>query len=334
MRRHRGAAVGIATAAVLLAGCTVPLPDVKPEPESAEAYPVLDEGRLDRVLGHLDTALAEADSENDPDALPPRITERAETARAAEYRLVDATDDDDDPYELQSLSTDEAAVIAAATEDWPRTVMVVTDPPEEANAARLLVLRQDEARDDYSLVGWVRLLPGVTTPETNSFDTGVAPVDPDSEDLVLEPSEVAGAYADLLDDGDDSEYADQFADDPYRELLTEEMTSLNDSLDVAGKVTQKTSGQEEVDALTTADGGAIVFGGMTSKQKYEHTVDRSTMNVGSLFAALNDGEAEVDNEITGTYAHMIVFYVPPADDEDAEVTVLGAERVLTEVTAE
>src|SRR5699024_8368067 len=136
-------------AAAGLAGCAVPVPETTPEPESTVVYPVLDEGRLDRVLAAVQESLDAADAELDADLLAPRVTERAEQTRAAAYRLAKATADEDDPYELQPLGTDDAAAAIAATREWPRTVMVVTPPPEESNAPRLLVLRQQDPRAEY-----------------------------------------------------------------------------------------------------------------------------------------------------------------------------------------
>ncbi|MPV50308.1 MULTISPECIES: hypothetical protein [unclassified Pseudactinotalea] len=317
-----------------LTGCAVPVPQSTPEPESTTVYPVLDEGRLDRVLASVQTSLADADAALDPDLLPPRITERAEAVRAAEYRLAKATKDDEEPYTPQPLGTDDVAAVVAATEDWPRTVMVATTPPAGSNAPRLLVLTQQEPRDDYSMVGWVRLLPGVSTPTVAASEIGVDPVAPDDPGLLIAPDEVAAAYAETVEKGDKADSADLFADDIYRTALRDEVKAQQKSLEVAGTVKNKVTAQDGVAALATADGGAIVYAGLTSTMTYERTVARSTMKVGSQYAALNDGEDEVDESITGSYLHMIAFYIPPADaGEDAQVSVLGAERVLTKVTA-
>lgn len=333
MRRTIAAAIAVLGIAGL-AGCSVPVPQTTPEPQSTVVYPVLDEGRLDRVLEAVQTSLDAADEALDAEQLPPRITERAEETRAAEYRLAKATKDDDDPYELQPLGTEDVAAVVSATKEWPRTVMVATNPPEGSNAPRLLVLRQEDPRADYSVVGWVRLLPGVSTPQINAAEIGVDPVAPDDADLLIAPDEVAAAYAETIEKGDDAKQADLFAENIYQKSLREELNSQQESLEVAGKVTRKVDAQEGVDALATADGGAIVFAGMTSTMTYERTVARSTMKVGSQYAALNDGEAEVNDSVTGSYLHMVAFYVPPADaGDDAQVSVLGAERVLTKVTS-
>lgn len=332
-RRIAGALLGLAGLAGL-AGCAVPVPETTPEPESTVVYPVLDEGRLQRVLDDVRTELQAADEKLDPELLPPRIAGRAEESRAAEYRLAKATADGDEPYEPRALGTDELAAVVSATKDWPRTVMVATNPPENTNAPRLLVLRQQAPRDNYALIGWVRLLPGVSTPQINAAEIGVDPVAPDDPGLIIAPDEVAAAYAETIEKGDDAEQADLFAENIYQENLRDELSAQQESLEVAGKVTRSFEVQDGVEALATADGGAIVFAGLTSTTKYERTVARSTMKVSAKYAALNDGEAEVDKSVTGTDLHMVVFYIPPADAPDgAQVSVLGAERVLSKVTS-
>lgn len=335
MRNHKRSAAmlsGAALAAALLAGCAVPVPEFTPPPAETQVFPVLDESRLDRVLAAVNDTLKEADADADKDELTPRVSGRAAQMRAWEYSLAKATKDAEleDPYTPHPLGTDPAVYVIAATPEWPREVMVITDPPENANVPLLLALAQDSPREPYTLRGWVRLMPGVTTPQVNAPASGSPQLAADDDGLLLTPEDTVAAYADLLNEGDDSEEAEKFDKDQYRTLLGEEIKALSDSLDVAGKVTQKTSPAGPVFALQTFDGGAIVFGGLTSRQTYEKTVDRATMKVGAVVAAKNKGEAEVESSLTAVYQHMIAFYVPPADS-DEKIGVLGAERVLSKV---
>ncbi len=315
-----------------LAACAVPVPEFTPPPEETQVYPVLDESRLDRVLAAVNDTLAEADADADKEELTPRVSGRAAQMRGWEYSLAKATKkaELEDPYTPQPLATDPAVAIIAATDDWPRQVMVITDPPEDGNIPLLLALQQESPRDQYSLQGWARLLPGVTTPQTDAAASGSEQLAPDSEGLILTPEETVKAYADVLNKGKDSKHAKKFAEDEYRSLLNEEKKALSESLEVAGKVTQETKQAGPTYALSTFDGGAIVLSGMTTEQKYEKTVRQAKMKVGSLVAAKNDGNSEVDSTLTAVYQHMVAFYVPAEDSED-KIDVLGAERVLSSV---
>lgn len=334
MTRARRTAAGILLGGMLaVSGCAVPVPEFTPPPEENEVYPVLDESRLERVLADVNDTLSQADDDQQKDELSPRVEGRAAQMRGWEYALAAATTEAelDKPYTPQPLGTDPAVEVVAATQDWPRQVMVITNPPEEGNTPVLMVLEQEDPRDQYSLMGWVRLMPGVTTPQMNAAATGSEQLADDADGLLLTPAETISAYADVLNKGDESDHAGDFADDPYRELIAKELTALAESLEVAGKVTQSTKEAGPVYALSTFDGGAIVFGGLTSEQQYEKTVPRATMKVGEAVAALNDGTATVDTKLTAVYQHMVAFYVPPSD-ADEKISALGAERILSKVT--
>src|SRR5699024_3265408 len=96
------------------------------------------------------------------------------------------------------------------------------------------------------------------------------------------------------------------------------------------KVTQETKPAGPTYALSTFDGGAIVLSGMTTEQEYEKTVQQAKMKVGSLVAAKNDGNSEVDSTLTAVYEHMVAFYGPAEDSADRSGR-LGAELVRSSV---
>lgn len=315
-----------------LSACAVPIPEFTPPPAESHVYPVLDDTRLERVLADVNDTLAQADEAAKRSELSPRVAGRASLMRGWEYSLAKATTaaELENPYSPQPLSTDPAVEVIAATEGWPREVMVITDPPAEGNIPLLLVLAQDEPRDPYSLRSWVRLLPATTTPQMHAPETGSALVAQDAEGLLLTPAEVVRAYADILNKGEESDFRDKFEEDMYQELLDEELKGLKDSLAIAGKVTQETKKRGSVYALETFDGGAIVVSGLRSNQTYEKTVAGAKMRVGEVVAAKNDGNAEVATKLTAVYEHMVAFYVPPADSTE-KIRILGAERVLSAV---
>lgn len=317
---------------LLLGACSVPVPEFTPPPEESQVYPVLDETRLDRVLAEINETLKEADKDADKKELTPRVSGRAAQMRGWEYSLAKATKkaDMDSPYTPQALGTSPAVSIVAATDDWPRHVMVVTDPPEEGQIPLILTLSQEHPRDEYTLRGWVRLMPGVTTPQMHAVESGSEQLDEDAEDLLLSPESAIKAYAGILNEGKDAKNYKKFEEDQYQELLSEELKGLKDSLDVAGKVSQKTTSAGEIVAMASFDGGAIVFGGLKTEQNYEKTVSQAKMRVGDLVAAKNDGNATVESKLTAVYNHMVAFYVP-AEDSEEKISLLGAERVLSSV---
>lgn len=328
--RVRAALAGLGLAA-LLAGCTPDLPEVQPDPEPAGTMPVLDEPRLERVLAEIGDVIAEADEEDDTELLATRLEDPALAIRSAEYELRSATADTDDAVGIQPLTTESDVSIVAASDTWPRTVLVVTEIPDDANGPLLIGLRQEEPHAQYRMFSWVRLLPGVTMPQTDIPATGSAEVPTDSEDYSVGPSAAVNRYADLLTQGEDSDHADLFEEDPFRELVEQETDNLASNVDEAGEFEHTTERvSDDTFAMATADGGLIVVGAMTTVYEFTKTEEAGELEVGGQLAALAPDGGEVEESLTGTYDLMVAFYVPPASD-DAQVTVLGVERVLADV---
>src|SRR5690606_34900566 len=127
-----------------------------------------------------------------------------------------------------------------------------------------LVLRQEDARSQYVLWGWTRLLPGVQMPRTADPTIGSPVLPPDAEGFVGSPAEVAAWYAEILSEGQDAEQADLFTEDVASQAIIDARTAFAEAVDEAGgELTEKyTPGEDEVFAFGTADGGALVIAGL------------------------------------------------------------------------
>ncbi|MFD1507462.1 hypothetical protein FE374_13295 [Georgenia yuyongxinii] len=327
-RRSARLAAGGAVALALLAGCSTELPQPEPEPTAETAPPVLDADRFDRVLEETAAAFAAADEARDPEALRPRVTAPALDMRAAEYRLAEAVGDDAAPSPVTTATQVEAV---AATYEFPRTGMVITQVPEGANLPLLLGFTQSEAREQFKLWGWVELFPGSTTPPLIHPDTGSAQLGADSEGLVATPAQVVERYVDTLNN-DDSEFADQFAEDPYKESSKKATTDLDSRIEAAGEASIAFEvGDDGLLALATADGGAIVLGELRSVQTIRKTVPGASLTIGGEIGALLGDDTEVRGTVSGTSDVLVAFYVPPEGGEDTVVRPLGAKTVMVEV---
>lgn len=335
MNRRRPLAVLTGAALLVgLAACTPDIPEVSPDPEPTQDEPVLDVPRLERVLADIGEHIDLADADSDPEILEARLDDPALQVRSAEYRLRDATADTDAETTLQPLTTASSVAIVAATEEWPRNVFVVTEIPDDANSPLLIGLRQDDPRDPYRMFSWVRLLPGVTTPQTDVAEVGSAPVDPDDEEFLVSPAQALENYAELLTEGSDSDFDDQFTEDPFRELVEQEADSLAENVEAAGEFSHNTQVREEdTVAMATADGGVVVLGAMRTRHTFTKTEADGEIEVGGQLAALSDSDGEVNESLRGTYHVMVALYVP-ADQDEAQITVLGVERVLASVSEE
>lgn len=325
-------AAGGALVLGLLAGCSTELPQPEPDPTAETAPPVLDEERFDRVLEEVSATITAADEARDGEALQSRVTGPALDMRQAEYRLAEATDGQASPAPITTATQVEAV---AATEDFPRTAMTITQVPEGSNLPLLMALTQPEAREQYKLWGWVELFPGIETPALISPETGSAQLAPDAEGLVATPAQVVERYVDTLNNAE-SEFAGQFAEDPYKKTARETTAQLDANIEAAGEASISFSvGDSGPLALATADGGALVLGELGSAQTIRKTVPGATLTVGGQIGALLGDDKEVRGSVTGTSDLLVAFYVPPAGGEDATIRPLGATPgggVLTEVT--
>lgn len=328
----RAIATGMA-AVFALAGCDIEVPEVSADPTPTITAPVVDEDQLTRILSQVNETLVAADEAEDADELDERVVNPARTLRAAEYRLAKATVDEDNPSQPRPLSTSPQVSIVAATDTWPRTVLVVTEIPEDTNAPLLLGLRQTEPRAPYALFHWSLLLPGVEFPAFTVPQVGVQMLEADATGFLETPKDAIAKYADVLSKGEDSDADEIFDEDAMRTLMADELKKFKENTEDAGTVEQSTKPGSLVVAMETAGGGALVLGSLATTQTFERTVSGSKMNVGGQLAALNDGEGEVEDKFIATYAHTVALLVPASGDE-ATIEVIAAERVLSSVKTE
>ncbi len=322
-------AIAALVLALSLTACAedpVPTPSPDPAPEVPEA--VVNAEQLDAILASVNETLAAADAAANAEDLSGRVTGPAARLRTAEYALSAITGDP-----VSTLSTEAQLSIVAATDGWPRTVMIVTTIPTDANLPLLLTLVQEDPRALYELHSWVRLLPGVELPQTVSSAVGSPPVAADSTALLVSPTDVVAHYADVMNNDAESEYAASFAEDSFRSYVATQVADLNTAVSDAGNASISTSAPEdgEIVALETYDGGAIVVGLLTSDLRVEKTVPRGTLTVGTVLAYGGDETVTTESPLTAHYVTSIAFYVPPAGSGEL-ITVLGAEHVLEGVT--
>jgi hypothetical protein len=208
--------------------------------------------------------------------------------------------------------------------------MAVTEPPQGGNAPLLIVLRQAEPRDQYKLVSWVRLFPGVETPEMAGPQAGSPQLPHDAEGLLASPGETVARYADVLAKGSESAHAGFFAPDTHREHVRADLETSRASVREIAEVSFIATGERDsAVSLETADGGALVVGLVRTSAGFRKTLAGSTLTLGG---DIGDwlGDGNVPSRADARHASMVAFYVPPAGE--GTVTVLGAERVLTDAS--
>ncbi|WP_024287757.1 hypothetical protein [Cellulomonas sp. KRMCY2] len=317
----------LTVAALLLAACTPPLPVPAPDAVPAAMPPAISTEQVERILADLDVTVEEADVAYSADLLDPRLTGPARAMRATEYALRLAGDTE----AITAVPPVAQTIVAPTTDTWPRTVMVITEPPEDLQAPLLLTLVQEGPRDPYRLWSWARLFPGVAVPAIAQPEVGSLPVEPDAESLAVSPKAVVEQYVDVLTSGAGSQYAASFSDDPLRAGIVATREAYAGLVVDKGSLTETYQPYESGPySIATADGGAIVVGAVQTVTTI--TLDDSTLTIGDQTAALL-GKQTVASNLAITWLSVVAFAVPPAGSTDP-ITVLGAEHSRMQVTGE
>lgn len=324
-RRSRGAV--LAAVALALAACSTPLPEPQPDAVPAALPPAVSTGQVEDVIAEVTEVLTTADAALDPALLDPRVTGPAREIRAVEYQLRTAGD----TTAITPIPPSAQTIVAPTTDDWPRTVMVVTEPPADLQPPLLLTLVQDAPRPQYRMWAWARLFPGVEMPATPQPDVGSAPVAPDDTSLAVPPSDVVHWYTDVLANGAASPHVGAFTVDPLRTGIEATRQAFAGVVGANGTLSETYVPIETAPyALATADGGAIVVGAFRTLTTI--TLTDSTLTIGDQTAALLGRQTVASNLAIG-WLSVVAFHVPAAGTPEP-ITVLGAEHSRTQVTGE
>ena len=327
MNRRAAALAGAVATGLALAACATPLPTPSPDAVPAAVQPALSTEQIEGVLADLASTLEAADAAMTPEALDARLTGPARTTREVQYLLAGGQ-----AGTITAIPHVAQTIIDPATDTWPRTVLVVTEAPEDLRAPLLLTLVQNSPREQFQLWSWVRLFPGVQMPATAQPEVGSAPVALDADTVAVPPAEVMARYVDVLTSGADSAHAAGFVpDDPLRVQIAGVRNGYASVLTEKGSITET---YQPLDtgpvAIATADGGAIVVASMQTVTSI--TLVDSTLSPTNPAAALL-GKPTVGSNLTITWLSMVAFAVPPAGSTDP-ITVLGAEHSAIQVTGE
>lgn len=288
-------------------------------------HPVILESQLDRILASVATTVAEADAAADATLLEPRVGGAAATLRSANYSVRSKADDVPAPT---AVAADPVLTSMIPTgNEWPRTVVALTQG-ESNPVPQALVLVQEDPRSSYKLMSSIQMLPGTTFPTAGSPE-GLQEIPADeSEDLLLSPEAAVAAIADYLTKPDGKNAA-TFEANSFADAITSFQSDVvadadNDSAKIT--FTHKPV-PEHTRAISTGDGGAMVFGYLdhTYSSVPEGPGDSIALE-GTVYETLT-GEESTDDGIDVRYGEAVMMYVPPAGS-DEKITVIGAAQQL------
>lgn len=298
--------------------------------EDAQA-PAVTATQADRILGRISTAVAKADDKKDAKLAATRLTGAPLAERKTNYTLRKKIDDQ--PAMDALPATGLKVVLPQAYNGWPRTVLLVADEKsgkDDTVDSTLMMMTQSDPWSNYK-VAYTGRLEAESLPDVAPAYLGAAAVQPDSSFLVMPPADIAAAYADVMDNGDKSEFAAQFATDgdPFLKGVTESRKKQLKEFDKTAKKTGKMkfaskAGAEDPLALATLESGAIVAVNVDETETVTPTDDDAVIKLpdNDQVEALT-GVKESQSGFTTTYSDQLFFYVPGVGSADAQIQLLG-----------
>lgn len=339
-RRRLVALPALAVAGVLFAGCsaeawpqfaetpsptptpTVVAPDDQPEP-------ALTMGQAERILADISETVAQADEDNDADLAAQRLDGAALAVRETNYTLRAKIKD------YASLGAIPASpikiLLPQAVDDWPRSALIVAqDEADETVPPSIMLVTQTDPWSDYKVQYIASLEASAQIPEVAPAWLGTTMVPPDSSFLVMPPQDVAAAYADVLNDGEDSEFHTAFnlEGDQFREAVAAKRAETLKNFNKTGEETgtlkfDATAGGYEPLSLATLQSGAIVAVSLDETDTVKPTDEDAVIKLdGDDAVRTLSGEEETSTGITTTFSDQLFFYVP-GQGSDEKIQLLG-----------
>ena len=291
--------------------------------------PAVTTTQADRILGRISKTIAQADEKKDAKLAATRLEGAPLAERKTNYTLRGKISGE---AALGALPTGGLKVVLPqAYEGWPRTVLLVADQKQDdAVVSTLMMISQSNPWSPYKLAYAGHLEAG-SLPDVAPAYLGAAAVQPDSSFLVMPPADIAAAYADVIDKGDKSASAGQFAtdDDPFLKGVATKRKEQLAELAKTGKGTSKltfaaASGPEQPLALATLESGAIVAVNVHETETVKPTKQDAVIKLENnpRVKALT-GVKESQSGFTTTYTDQLFFYVPGVGSADAQIRLLG-----------
>jgi hypothetical protein len=170
---------------------------------------------------------------------------------------------------------------------------------------------------------------GAQIPQLAPDWLGAALVPPDSSFLLIAPDELAAAYADIIGNGEESEFAGLFdtENDGFLAAVAEKRQATLDGFNETGEETgtmefaQQPSDTEPV-ALATLDSGAIVAVGIEEAETATPNNEDAEIRLTDPAVSFLAGEEETATGVRTTYRDQLFFFVP-AQGSTEQIRLLG-----------
>jgi hypothetical protein len=328
----------VAVSALLFTGCSAdawpqfgasPTPSPTASviiPEGQQA-PAVTKAQAERILTQIAAAVAEADETMDESLAATRLEGSALGVRSTNYTLRSEIADHAVPAAIPTRPLE--ILLPQAFDGWPRTVLAIVDD-EETKTSSILMMKQADPWSPYKISHMANLEASTEMPPLNPWYVGAAQIPPDSAFLLLPPDQVAAAYADILNKGEQSEFYGLFdvESDQFRVSIANDRAKRLEEFNETGAETGTMSfaasaGVEESLSLATLESGAIVavnvYESELVKPKNADAVIKVDTNptVKTL-----SGATQSSTGFQTTYSDQLFFYVPGQGSSE-QIRLLG-----------
>jgi len=356
-RRIRRRARGLLTipalgmAAALFVGCSSDSwPDLtgsSPTPSPTQTVitpenqkpPAVTEAQASRILQSISTTLQEADTAMDIDLASTRLDGAALKARTTDYALRAAIADRAMPAVIPTDAIE--VLLPQATESWPRTVLVLSKSKSDDTVPPvILTMTQADPWSSYKVTDMAEMQASAEVPQLAPAWLGTTVITENAAAfLTLSPTELATAFADVVDTGSGSEYSSMF--DPLSISLVDSLTASRDALQqkLVDSDSSETSSlafdiapsSEAPVALATLDSGAIVAVSLTDSETITPTSDDAVIRLtDNEPAKALTGVEEASKGFVTTYGLQLFFSVPTQGSTE-QIRLLAVHQDLINV---
>ncbi|WP_314647275.1 glycosyl transferase [uncultured Microbacterium sp.] len=336
--------------AILATGCSpeswpqVGDPSATPSPTPTviapenQKPPAVTESQAERILGEVSSTLTAADTAMDLDLAKTRLDGPALVARTTEYALRTALPDTPAPA---AIPTDDVEVVLPeATDRWPRTALLLSKSADDDTVPPvILTMTQQDPWSNYKVTNIADMSADAVFPEVAAAWLGTAMVPQDSAFLSVAPADLAAAFSDVVDTGEQSASYGQF-DDLSRRLassISESRQTVVQTLsdNGAAETSEVTFDMAPTDdapvSMTTLDSGAIVAVTVTDAETVKPTSSDAVIRFGdNAQAKALTGASESAKGVVTTYEFQLFFAVP-AQGSSEQIKLLASRQDLVSV---
>ncbi|MGO2932524.1 glycosyl transferase [Microbacterium sp.] len=350
-RRRLLALPALGIAGLLFAGCSSDswpqFDEASPTPTPTQTVitpenqkpPAVTESQASRILQEISSTLEKADEEMDLDLAGTRLEGLALDARSTDYELRASIDDRPLPVTIPTEQVE--VLLPQATDTWPRTVLTLSkSKSDETVPPVILTMTQADPWSNYKVTDIAEMQASTEIPELAPAWLGTSMITENAAAfLSLAPDEIAPAFADVVDSGEDSEYYDAF--DPVTIELAESIQASRDTVtqalvdNGAAETSEATFDMVPSDeppvAMATLDSGAIVAVSMSDSEKITPTSSDAVIRFGdNLDAKTLTGVEEASKGVDTTYGLQLFFSVP-AQGSTEQIRLLAVHQDLLDV---